>query len=195
MKLIKVIVGLANPGSKYAATRHNAGSWYVRKLAENYKSNMKKETKVFGYTTRLFIYNQVIQLLIPDRFMNLCGKSVVAMANLYQILPQEILIAHDELNLIPGQAKFKLGGGHNGHNGLKNIIHSFGGKHANFNRLRIGIGRPINSQEVAKFVLDEPSKKEKKLINYAIDEAVYCTEIWLKDGVMKAMSRLHSSKM
>ncbi|WWO95225.1 MAG: aminoacyl-tRNA hydrolase [Candidatus Dasytiphilus stammeri] len=195
MKGIKLIIGLANPGLKYVTTRHNAGSWYVRKLAENYKSSLKKESKLSGYTTRLLIYDHLIQLFIPDTYMNRCGKSIVKIANFYQILPEEILIAHDELNLIPGRAKFKVGGGHNGHNGLKNIISSFGGIKVHFNRLRIGIGRPSDSKEVQQFVLDEPSKSDKKLINNAIDEALSCTEIWLKDGIMKAMTRLHSFKI
>ncbi|WWO97269.1 MAG: aminoacyl-tRNA hydrolase [Candidatus Dasytiphilus stammeri] len=196
MKVIKLIVGLANPGSKYISTRHNVGSWYVRRLAKNYNSSLKKELSIYGYTTRLFIADHLIQLFIPDTYMNICGKSIAAIANLYQILPEQILIAHDELNLIPGRVKFKMGGGHNGHNGLKNIISSFSGINinVNFTRLRIGIGRPLNYQDVTKFVLDEPSKAEKKLITDAIDEAIYCTEIWLTNGIMKAMNRLHSYK-
>ncbi|WWP00193.1 MAG: aminoacyl-tRNA hydrolase [Candidatus Dasytiphilus stammeri] len=194
MKVIKLIVGLANPGSKYVTTRHNVGSWYVRRLAENYNSRLKKDIGICGYTTRLFFANHLIQLFIPDTYMNICGNSIVAIANLYHILPEQILIAHDELNLIPGRVKIKMGGGHEGHNGLKNIISSFSGINVNFSRLRIGIGRPLNSQDVTKFVLDEPSKAEKKLITDAIDEAIYCTEIWLTDGIMKAMTRLHSYK-
>ncbi|WWO99647.1 MAG: aminoacyl-tRNA hydrolase [Candidatus Dasytiphilus stammeri] len=194
MKVIKLIVGLANPGSKYVTTRHNVGSWYVRRLAEIYNTTLKKENNICGYTTHLFIADHRIQIFIPDTYMNICGRAIVSIANLYQILPEEILIAHDELNLMPGKAKFKVGGGHNGHNGLKNIISSFG-MNVNFSRLRIGIGRPSDSQTVTKFVLDEPSKQDKKLINNAIDEALYCTEIWLKDGIMKAMTKLHSSKI
>ena len=119
---IKLIVGLANPGAEYAATRHNAGAWYVDLLAERARAPLRDEPKFFGFTSRIQLAGEDVRLLVPTTFMNLSGKAVAAMATFYRINPDEILVAHDELDLPPGVAKFKLGGGHGGHNGLKDII-------------------------------------------------------------------------
>ena len=112
---IKLIVGLANPGAEYAATRHNAGAWYVDLLAERLRAPLREEPKFFGYTSRINLAGADVRLLVPTTFMNLSGKAVAAMATFYRINPDEILVAHDELDLPPGVAKFKLGGGHGGH--------------------------------------------------------------------------------
>ncbi|CAB3269914.1 unnamed protein product [Salmonella enterica subsp. enterica serovar Typhimurium] len=138
---IKLIVGLANPGAEYAATRHNAGAWYVDLLAERLRAPLREEPKFFGYTSRITLEGEDVRLLVPTTFMNLSGKAVGAMASFYRIQPDEILVAHDELDLPPGVAKFKLGGGHGGHNGLKDIISKLG-NNPNFHRLRVGIGHP-----------------------------------------------------
>ncbi|WP_048638858.1 aminoacyl-tRNA hydrolase [Brenneria goodwinii] len=190
---IKLIVGLANPGAEYAATRHNAGAWYVDRLAEIHRQPLKEESKFFGYTSRLNLAGHDIRLLVPTTFMNLSGKAVAAMATFYRIQPDEILVAHDELDLLPGIAKLKLGGGHGGHNGLKDIISKLG-NNPNFHRLRIGIGHPGDKNKVTGFVLGKPPVSEQKLIDDAIDEAVRCTEILLKEDMVKAMNRLHSFK-
>ena len=174
---IKLIVGLANPGAEYAATRHNAGAWYVDLLAERYRAPLREESKFFGYTSRI----------------NLSGKAVGAMATFFRINPDEILVAHDELDLPPGVAKFKLGGGHGGHNGLKDIISKLG-NNPNFHRLRVGIGHPGDKNKVVGFVLGKPPASEQKLIDEAVDEAVRCTEVWMKDGLTKATNRLHAFK-
>lgn len=190
---IKLIVGLANPGAEYAATRHNAGAWYVDLLAERHGQSLKDEPKFFGYTARINLAGQDVRLLVPTTFMNLSGKAVAAMATFYRIAPDEILVAHDELDLPPGVAKFKLGGGHGGHNGLKDIISKLG-NNPNFHRLRIGIGHPGDKNKVVGFVLGKPVAGEQKLIDDAVDEAARCTEVWLKDGLVKATSRLHTFK-
>lgn len=193
MKTIKLIVGLANPGLEYAETRHNAGAWYVDKLAERFNQSLKNEPKFFGYTSRININGQDIRLLVPTTFMNLSGKAVQSMATFYQINADEILVAHDELDLNPGIVKLKLGGGHGGHNGLKDIINKLG-NNANFYRLRIGIGHPGDKSKVVGFVLNKPSKPEQELIDRIINESVQCTEILVKQGMEAAMNKLHSFK-
>ena len=190
---IKLIVGLANPGAEYAATRHNAGAWYVDLLAEQYRQSLKEESKFYGYTARMTIAEQDVRLLVPTTFMNLSGKAVAAMATFYRIAPDEILVAHDELDLLPGNARLKLGGGHGGHNGLKDIISQLG-NNPNFHRLRIGIGHPGDKTKVVGFVLGKPPAAEQSLIDQAIGEAISCTGILLQDGPVKAMNRLHAFK-
>ena len=190
---IKLIVGLANPGAEYAATRHNAGAWYVDLLAERLRAPLREEPKFFVYTSRINLAGADVRLLVPTTFMNLSGKAVAAMATFYRINPDEILVAHDELDLPPGVAKFKLGGGHGGHNGLKDIISKLG-NNPNFHRLRVGIGHPGDKNKVVGFVLGKPPVSEQKLIDEAVDEAARCTEIWLQDGLTKATNRLHAFK-
>ncbi len=193
MTTIKLIVGLANPGNEYAATRHNAGAWFVDQLAERYHQSLKNEPKFFGYSSRITLSGQDVRLLVPTTFMNLSGKAVQAMATFYQIKPEEILVAHDELDVNPGIAKFKFGGSHGGHNGLKDIASKLG-NNLNFYRLRIGIGHPGDKNKVVSYVLNKPSKSEQDLIDKAIDESVCCTEILLSDGIEAAMNRLHAFK-
>ncbi|MWP50224.1 MULTISPECIES: aminoacyl-tRNA hydrolase [unclassified Gilliamella] len=191
---IKLIVGLANPGNEYAATRHNAGAWFVKQLAERYNQPLKNEPKFFGYTSRVNILANDVRLLVPTTFMNLSGKAVQAMATFYQIKPEEILVVHDELDLNPGIAKFKLGGSHGGHNGLKDIANKLG-NNLNFYRLRIGIGHPGDKNKVVGYVLNKPSKPEQELIDTAIDESLRCTDILLSDGIDVAMNKLHAFKV
>jgi peptidyl-tRNA hydrolase, PTH1 family len=190
---IKLIVGLANPGVEYALTRHNAGAWYVDLLAERHNQSLQEERKFFGYTARLNLAGQDVRLLVPTTFMNLSGKAVAAMASFYHILPEEILVAHDELDILPGMAKLKLGGGNGGHNGLKDIQNKLG-NNPNFYRLRIGIGHPGDKSKVTGFVLGKPSSSEQALIDDAIDKSVCCTEVLLNEGITKAINLLHSFK-
>ncbi|MBI0030323.1 aminoacyl-tRNA hydrolase [Gilliamella sp. B14384G15] len=193
MTTIKLIVGLANPGNEYAATRHNAGAWFVDQLAERYHQSLKNDPKYFGYSSRITLSGHDVRLLVPTTFMNLSGKAVQAMATFYQIKPEEILVAHDELDINPGIAKFKFGGSHGGHNGLKDIASKLG-NNLNFYRLRIGIGHPGDKNKVVSYVLNKPSKSEQELIDKAIDESVRCTEILLSGGIEAAMNRLHAFK-
>lgn len=193
MSSIKLIVGLANPGAEYAATRHNAGAWYVEKLAEQHRQVLKEESKFFGHTGRITLAGADLRLLIPGTFMNLSGKAVAALAGFYRILPEEILVAHDELDLPPGVVRLKQGGGHGGHNGLKDIISQLG-NNPGFHRLRVGIGHPGDRNKVVNFVLGKPPASEQRLIDDAIDEAASCTAVWFKEGCLKAMNRLHAFK-
>jgi PTH1 family peptidyl-tRNA hydrolase len=193
MSHIKLIVGLANPGAEYAQTRHNAGAWYVEELARVNNVQLVAESKYFGLAARVTINHRDVRLLIPTTFMNLSGKSVSALANFFRILPEEILVAHDELDMPPGVAKFKLGGGHGGHNGLKDIISSLANDKG-FHRLRIGIGHPGDKNRVSGYVLGKAPATEQELITAAIDEAVRATDILYKENMAKAMTRLHSFK-
>ncbi|MCG6201550.1 aminoacyl-tRNA hydrolase [Psychromonas antarctica] len=190
---IKLLVGLANPGPEYAQTRHNAGQWYLNQLVSQENTQLKAEAKFYGLTGRIQFAGNDLRLLVPTTFMNLSGKSVAAMANFYRIQPEEILVAHDELDLPPGVAKFKLGGGHGGHNGLKDIIAQLG-NNKNFYRLRIGIGHPGDKNRVSGYVLGKALKTEQNLIDQSIDEAAHCTHILGQEGLAKAMNRLHSFK-
>ena len=193
MNEIKLIVGLANPGAEYAQTRHNAGAWYVQELARICGVSLVADSKYFGLTARAVLHGKDVRLLIPSTYMNLSGKSVGALANFFRILPEEILVAHDELDMPPGVAKFKLGGGHGGHNGLKDIIAKLANDKG-FYRLRIGIGHPGDKNLVSNYVLGKASPTDQGLIDAAIDEAVRSTEILFKQDMTKAMHRLHSFK-
>ncbi|PKF80927.1 aminoacyl-tRNA hydrolase [Vibrio sp. vnigr-6D03] len=190
---IKLLVGLANPGPEYARTRHNAGAWAVEELARVHNVTLKNEAKFFGLTGRIMVDGQDLRLLIPTTYMNLSGKAVAALAKFYQITPEEIMVAHDELDMPPGIAKFKKGGGHGGHNGLKDII-SKHGNNKDFYRLRIGIGHPGHKDKVAGYVLGKAPAKEQECIDAAVDESVRSLDILLKDGLTKAQNRLHTFK-
>lgn len=190
---IKLIVGLGNPGAEYEHTRHNAGAWYVEQLARQYGATLMPDSKYFGLTARVTVNGRDIRFLVPTTFMNLSGKAVSALANFFKIEPQQILVAHDELDMPPGVAKFKLGGGHGGHNGLKDIIAKLGNC-KDFYRLRIGIGHPGDKSRVSGFVLGKAPQAEQQLIDATIDEAVRSTDILFKDDLTKAMNRLHAFK-
>ncbi len=190
---IKLIVGLGNPGPEYAKTRHNAGAWYVEQLARWHNVSLREEPKFFGHTARILVEGLDVRLLIPNTYMNLSGKAVAALARFYQIEPEAMLVAHDELDLPPGIAKFKQGGGHGGHNGLKDIIAKMGNNN-NFFRLRLGIGHPGSKEQVAGFVLTKAPSSEQSLIDAALDESLRATDILFKQDMTKAMNRLHSFK-
>ena len=190
---IRLIVGLANPGPEYSRTRHNAGAWLIEELARMHNVVLKSESKFFGLTGRIQQNGQDMRLLIPTTFMNLSGKAIAAMANFYGIEPEEILVVHDELDLPPGVAKLKKGGGHGGHNGLKDTISKLG-NNKEFYRLRVGIGHPGDKNKVSGYVLGKAPEKEQRAIDEAVDEASRCIDILLKDGITKAMNRLHTFK-
>jgi PTH1 family peptidyl-tRNA hydrolase len=190
---IQLIVGLANPGPEYEKTRHNAGAWFVESLAAFHNVVLKPDLKYHGHTANIVVHGKKYRLLIPTTFMNLSGKSVSALANFFKIAPESILVAHDELDLDPGIAKIKLGGGHGGHNGLKDIINKLG-NNKNFYRLRLGIGHPGHREKVIGWVLGRAPKTEQQLIEDAVDEATRCFDILAKDGLSKAQHRLHSHK-
>lgn len=186
MSGIKLIVGLANPGAKYAETRHNAGEWFIEQLAANEKCEFRLEKRFHGLAAK----SANFELLIPTTYMNLSGQAVRAIASYYKILPSEILIAHDEVDLPVGTIKLKFDGGDGGHNGLKDIISHLNTKQ--FYRLRIGVGRPKPGQDTADYVLDKPSKADRKLINEAIDQSMDIMPFLVNGEFQKAMQTLHT---
>ena len=194
MSEIKLIVGLGNPGDKYTDTRHNAGEWLIERLARRFNVSLNPESKFFGKTARTLVNGKEVRLLVPTTFMNLSGKAVGALASFYRIKPEEILVIHDELDLPPGTAKLKQGGGHGGHNGLKDIVAQLGNNN-NFYRLRIGIGHPGHRDLVAGYVLNKPSPADRDALEKVLDEATDCVEMIFKDGMVKATSRLNRFKI
>ena len=194
MSEIKLIVGLGNPGDKYTDTRHNAGEWLIERLARRFNVSLNPESKFFGKTARTLVNVKEVRLLVPTTFMNLSGKAVGAFASFYRIKPEEILVIHDELDLPPGTAKLKQGGGHGGHNGLKDIVAQLGNNN-NFYRLRIGIGHPGHRDLVAGYVLNKPSPVDRDALEKVLDEATDCVEMIFKDGMVKSTNRLNSFKI
>ena len=160
MTAIKLIVGLGNPGSEYRGTRHNAGADFVEELARQCSTSLQGESKFFGLAGRVTLSGHDLRLLIPTTFMNRSGKAVAAMAGFFKIAPEEILVAHDELDIPPGTARFKQGGGHGGHNGLRDIVPALG-NNKDFYRLRIGIGHPGHASKVTGYVLGAPSQVDR----------------------------------
>lgn len=191
MSEIKLIVGLGNPGREYDATRHNAGFWWLDEFARTHSCTFKVESKFHGLVARSSLHGREIILLKPQTFMNASGRSVVALALFFKIEPQHILVVHDELDLPPGTAKLKLGGGHGGHNGLKDIIAHLGAR--DFWRLRIGIGHPGERADVADFVLHEPRREEGELIEQAMERAQDVAHLIVEGKLEAAMLKLHSS--
>ena len=188
---VQLIVGLGNPGQQYEQTRHNAGADFVLALSEYCGIRLKPESKFFGATGRAVLDGHDIRLLLPSTYMNLSGKAVAAMAGFYQIPPEAILIAHDELDLSPGTARLKLGGGHGGHNGLKDTIRALGNSR-DFARLRIGIGHPGQASEVVNFVLRKAPQSEQQLISQSIDDAIRTMPLVASGQWNNAMKELHS---
>jgi peptidyl-tRNA hydrolase, PTH1 family len=188
---IKLIVGLGNPGAQYAQTRHNAGEWYVRRLADKLGARLSMEPKYFGETASIVIGGETLRLLVPTTFMNRSGQAVAALASFYRIAPQEMLIAHDELDIPPGTLKLKIGGGHGGHNGLKDIVPALG-NNADFYRLRIGIGHPGQRELVTGWVLGKAPVSEQQKMDAAIDEALRESDNLIKGEFLKAQQKLHS---
>lgn len=191
MAEIRLIVGLGNPGKEYEGTRHNAGAFFVQELARRAGTVLKAESKFSGETARGAIAGRDLRLLVPTTFMNRSGRSVAAMANFYRLKPEEILVAHDELDISPGQARFKQGGGHGGHNGLRDIIPALGGSR-DFYRLRVGIGHPGHASKVSGYVLAKPNGDDRGAIDDAIDAAVDALPLLLAGDIVKAMTQLHS---
>lgn len=192
---MKLVVGLGNPGKKYERTRHNAGFWWCEQLARVARATLRDEGKFHGRVAKLGGPDET-WLLLPETFMNDSGRAVGALATFYKITPPEILVVHDELDLAPGVAKLKLGGGSSGHNGLKDIAGCLGSR--DFWRLRLGIGHPrdgaASEQEVVDYVLHPPRREEQSAIDDAIAKSL---EIWplLSEGKTEAaMLKLHTKE-
>lgn len=185
----KLIVGLGNPGPEHSATRHNAGFWFVESLAAKYSLSFRSESKFNAEVCRLQTTELDCWLCKPMTFMNGSGSSVQAMASFYKISVEEILVVHDELDLDAGVARLKEGGGHGGHNGLRDIIAQMGDK--SFTRLRLGIGHPGSQDKVTPYVLGKPAKEDCQLIEIAIKESVDAMPLVLEGEMQKAMNALH----
>ena len=186
---VRVIVGLGNPGAEYEYTRHNAGFWFVDQLAEVYRADFRVESKFQGVTARVRIGGNDLLLLKPATFMNRSGQAIQALASFYKFAPEQILVAHDELDLPPGDARLKLGGGHGGHNGLRSVHQHLGESYA---RLRIGIGHPGNKDLVLDYVLGRPSQPDLRAIEDALIRAQAALEMLVTQGWSKASQLLHT---
>src|SRR5450830_1414292 len=192
LNMIKLFVGLGNPGPEYQFTRHNAGFWWLDAVARELKANLVMDKTYHGLVARVTVNGQAVWLLKPQTFMNLSGKSVAALANFFKIAPEHILVVHDELDIVPGEAKLKLGGSHAGHNGLRDIHAQLGTDQ--YWRLRLGIGHPGNKAEVVHWVLKKPSLDHRIAIDQTIDRALKALPPFLA-GDMEAATRLvHTSK-
>ncbi len=189
---VQLIVGLGNPGSKYEQTRHNVGFVFVDQLARSKGGQFRLENKFHGEVCKLSIAGDDVWLLKPNTFMNLSGKSAAALARFYKIAPESVLVVHDELDIPPGQLRLKQGGGHGGHNGLRDIISQFGSR--DFYRLRIGIGHPGESRDVSNYVLNKASREDANQIEAAVDDALRELPKMLEGDWQKAMNHLHSRK-
>jgi len=189
MSSVQLIVGLGNPGDKYEQTRHNAGFWFVDEIARHYGVEFRPETKFLGLAARVQSNGLDFWLLKPTTFMNRSGQSIQALAKFYKIPVESILVAHDELDLPTGVAKLKVGGGHGGHNGLRDTIAALG---KNFMRLRLGIDHPGHRDMVVDYVLKSPSKSDRQLIDDACYEATRVIPDLVKGDLAKAMQELHT---
>ncbi|RQO61764.1 aminoacyl-tRNA hydrolase [Paucibacter sp. KBW04] len=191
--MIRLFVGLGNPGAEYEDTRHNAGFWWIDSLARKLGASLQVERNYYGLCARV---NNApgasgpIWLLQPMTYMNLSGKSVAPLARFFKIAPEEILAIHDELDLLPGEMKFKQGGGNGGHNGLKDMQAQLGS--ANFWRLRLGIGHPGIKSEVAGYVLRKPPLAERQAVEDCIGKSMDALEFMLKGEMDKALTKIHA---
>jgi len=190
--MIKLFVGLGNPGPEYEATRHNAGFWWIDALARQLKVSMAMDRSYYGLVARTTINGQTVWLLEPQTFMNLSGKSVAALARFFKIAPQEMLVVHDELDIAPGEAKLKLGGSHAGHNGLRDIHAQMGTD--DYWRLRIGVGHPGVKSEVVNWVLKKPMLDHRIAIDQCIDRTLKALPHLMAGDMDKATMLIHTSK-
>ena len=188
--MIRLLVGLGNPGPEYENTRHNAGFWFIDAVARELKTRLVPERGYFGLVARVNLPEGPVWLLEPMTFMNLSGKSVAALARFFKIAPGEILVAHDELDLQPGQIKMKLGGSPAGHNGLKDIQAQLGS--ADFWRLRLGIGHPGVRAEVVDYVLRKPLAEQREAIDKGIEQGVTALDLLIAGDMERALMKVHA---
>jgi peptidyl-tRNA hydrolase, PTH1 family len=186
---LRIIVGLGNPGPEHQVTRHNVGFWFVDLLARRHGGEFRDYRKYSGETARVAIDGQELILLKPTTYMNRSGLSVRQISDFYKITPDDILVAHDELDLPVGSVRLKKGGGHGGHNGLRDTIAHIG---ESFWRLRLGIGHPGNKAEVIDYVLTRAPRVEEDLILEAVNTAADSVPLILEQGAERAMTKLHS---
>jgi len=186
---IDLIVGLGNPGAQYERTRHNAGFWFVEEIARLKGAHFRPEPKFSGEVCKINLEGRDVWLLKPDTFMNRSGQAVQKLASFYKIPVDQILVAHDELDLEPGTARLKTAGGHGGHNGLRDIIAQLG---KDFQRLRIGIGHPGHRDQVSDYVLHRASQDDQIAIDNSIDDALRVLPLLAEGHWEKALHRLHT---
>jgi PTH1 family peptidyl-tRNA hydrolase len=186
---LRLIVGLGNPGAEYARTRHNAGFWFVDELARTDGAVWRRESRHQAEVARVRIADCELWLMKPTTFMNRSGAAVQSLAAFQRLELGQILVAHDEIDLLPGVARIKQGGGHGGHNGVRDVIAHLG---PDFWRLRIGVGHPGSKDQVIDAVLDRATAEEQKLIDAALARAWAALPELLRDGAQKAMNRLHT---
>lgn len=186
---IKLIIGLRNPGSAYEQTRHNAGEWLTAALAKRHNAAFKLEKKMQAQIADLELNNHPGKLVLPLTFMNHSGQPTRLISQFYRIQPEEILVVHDELDLPAGRIKLKTGGGHGGHNGLRDIISQLGS--GEFHRLRIGIGHPGHKDLVHQYVLSKPSVQDRQQIYDAIDRGIAAIPLVLSGDIARAMNQLN----
>jgi PTH1 family peptidyl-tRNA hydrolase len=188
--MIKLIVGLGNPGPEYQNTRHNAGFWWLDALARELKLSLTSDKPFHGQVARATVHGQSLWLLKPQTFMNLSGRSVAALARFYKIAPEEILVVHDELDILPGQLKLKQGGSHAGHNGLRDIHDQLGS--SDYWRLRLGIGHPGVKSEVIDWVLKKPLSEQLLAIDACIERSMKAVPLLLAGDMPRATMQLHT---
>ena len=188
---LKLIAGIGNPGADYANARHNAGVWFVERLAEKFGASFKPERKFFGRTTLINVNGIEVRLLVPNTYMNESGKSVGALASFFKIAPPEMLIAHDEIDFPSGKIRFKQEGGLAGHNGLRDISSRLAGA-KDFNRLRIGVGHPGDRSGVTGHVLGKVSRNDRELIDNCIEDAIATMTGAVTGNWQLAMQQLHN---
>ena len=189
----KLIVGLGNPGSEYHKTRHNAGEDFVDIAAKKYRVEMRKENKFSSYHASFTKYDKKVHLIKPDYYMNESGIAVCKIIDYLDIDIQNTLVIHDELDLPFGEIKYKVSGGHGGHNGLRNIIDHLNGN-SSFKRLRIGIGHPGKDKDVTSYVLGKASEKERELLETNMENCLNSLDLFIEDKWQEAMLNLHTKK-
>jgi peptidyl-tRNA hydrolase, PTH1 family len=186
---LRIIVGLGNPGPEHQVTRHNAGFWFVDLLARRHGAEFRDYRKYSGEAARVNISGQDLVLLKPTTYMNRSGLAVRQLCDFYKVAPEKVLVAHDELDLPVGTVRLKNGGGHGGHNGLRDTIAHIG---ETFWRLRLGVGHPGNKTEVIDYVLTRAPRAEEDLIFDAVNMAADCMPLLIEQGAERAMTKLHS---
>jgi PTH1 family peptidyl-tRNA hydrolase len=192
LSAVQLIVGLGNPGAEYEQTRHNAGFWFVDELARVNQCSLRKEARFHAEVGRCTLHGYDCRLQKPITFMNRSGQAVIALADFLRIPPSEILVVHDELDLLPGTVRLKKGGGHGGHNGLRDLIAHLGTQ--DFMRLRLGIGHPGDRNQVVDYVLHRPSRDEREQIDAGMQRALDVMPLAVAGEFERAMHKLHSEK-
>ncbi len=186
---LRIIVGLGNPGPEHQVTRHNAGFWFVDLLARTHGGEFRDYRKYSGELAKVTVAGQELMLLKPTTYMNRSGIAIRQLSDFFKVPPAQILVAHDELDLSVGTVRLKHGGGHGGHNGLRDAITHIG---EDFWRLRIGIGHPGNKADVLDYVLNRAPRIEEEMILDSVNFAAECLPILLEQGAERAMTKLHS---